>query len=114
MGAAALPVRLLACGARLLLRLIGRIVFESAIGRAFEILELPGFERPYETRKPQAAKKQSGRDQPEKRGHAVSSSLAVLSRIAFSVTRIDDVDIAMAATRGVTNPAMARGTKMRL
>ena len=38
----------------------------------------------------------------------------VVSRTALAVTAIDDADIAIAASNGVTHPTTARGTKMQL
>lgn len=92
----------------------GRFVLKSPIGRAFQILILAGFERPKEGRKPHAAQEERRRNEPDKRRHSDNSSFAVRRRKAFTVTMMEEVDMAMAAMSGVTRPATARGTKSTL
>lgn len=75
------------------------IVLERPIGRALEILELARTERPQKGEQSKAPKKKRSRDEPGERRHDFRIPA---SRVAFSVTRIDDVDITMAAISGVT------------
>ena len=86
-----------------------RLVLEGAIGCAVEILELAG-QRPDEAENPG----HPATARPVSAMEAVMLSALPISRIAFGVTRIDEVDMAIAASSGVTNPAMASGTKTRL
>ncbi len=79
--------------------LIRRIVFQRAIGCAFQVFELAGAQRPQEGDKAKPAKKERRRYQPCECSHDFRTPA---SRVAFSVTRIDDVDITMAAISGVT------------
>jgi hypothetical protein len=88
-----------------------RLVFERAVGRAFQVLVLARPERPEESGKSQAAHTKGKRNKPRKYGHCANSSFAVRKRSAFTVTTIDEVDIATAAINGVTIPAMASGMK---
>ena len=88
-----------------------RLVLKRPVGRAFQILVLAGLERPKECGEPNAAHKEGQRNEPCKCGHCANSSFAVRKRSAFTVTMMDDVDIAMAAINGVTIPAMASGMK---
>lgn len=90
------------------------IVVENAVRGAFQIVELARFQRPKERRKPRASHEQRRGNEPSERRHGFNLSFIVRSLNAFAVTRIDDVDMAIAATRGVTSPAMASGTKSRL
>ena len=79
--------------------LIWRIVFQSPISCAFQVFELAGAQRPQEGDKAKPAKKERRRYQPCECSHDFRTPA---SRVAFSVTRIDDVDITMAAISGVT------------
>lgn len=88
-----------------------RLVFKRPVGRAFHILVLAGLERPKECGEPNAAHKEGQRNEPCKCGHCANSSFAVRKRSAFTVTMMDEVDIAIAAINGVTIPAMASGMK---
>ena len=70
--------------------------------RALEIIELTAAQRPEKRGEPQQAEEQCDRDKPGQRRHVRAPVWNPDSRIAFAVTRIDDVDMASAATRGVT------------
>jgi len=91
--------------------LIRGLVLERAIGGAIKIVELAGAERPQKRRKTDAAKQQRHRNQPSERGH---DRPLPARRAALRVTRIDEVDMTMAAISGVTKPAMASGTHTAL
>lgn len=78
--------------------------------RPVQVFELPGFQGPKECRKAEQAKKQGGRHQIDKDTHGLTH----FSRKAFTVTSRDDDDMAMAASSGVTRPAMASGTAAKL
>ena len=91
--------------------LLGRIVLERTVGGAFEVLELAGAERPEKRGKPQPAEEQRGRHEPGERRHGGGLPA---SRSALAVTRIDEVDMTIAAISGVTKPAMASGTQTML
>lgn len=82
-----------------LAEILRRIVLERAIGSAFEILELARVERPEKGEQAKRAKEQRRWDEPGERGHDFGPPA---SRAAFSVTRIDEVDITIAAISGVT------------
>lgn len=91
-----------------------RVILQDAIGGSVKILELTGLQRPQERRKPQQAEEQRDRDEPGEGGHGFSLASLLRSLSAFAVTKIDEVDIAIAATSGVTNPAIAIGTNSTL
>ena len=63
---------------------------------------------------PTRPRKQRAGNEPGERGHRASSRRMVLSRTALAVTAIEEADMAMAASSGVTSPAMASGTNTRL
>jgi len=86
------------------------VIDKDAQGCTIEIIELPARRRPEECRKPEQAKQQRYRDEDGNDAHRA----ARLRRNAFTTTRIDEHDMASAATRGVTWPAIARGTASRL
>jgi hypothetical protein len=86
----------------------GWIVFKGAIGRAFEIVELARAERPQERCETEPAESKGRRHEPSKRRHGRTLPAR---RAALATTRIDDVDMTMAAISGVTRPAMASTRK---
>ena len=88
-----------------------RLVLEGPIGRALQILELAGTQGPEKGHKPNSAEEQRRRDEPSQRRHDFRTQA---SRMAFDVTRIEDVAITIAAISGVTKPAMASGTQIML
>jgi len=88
-----------------------RLVLQRPIGRAFQILELAGPQGPEEGHKPKSAKQKRRRDEPGQSRHGFRTKA---SRMAFAVTRIEDVAITTAAISGVTKPAMASGTQIIL
>src|SRR6476660_9519170 len=92
-------------------RVFRRIILQCPISGAFQIIELAGAERPEKGEKADRAEQECRRHEPGKRGHDFRTPA---SRAALSVTRIDEVDITMAAISGVTQPDMAKGTAMIL
>ena len=90
-------------------------VFECTPRRTLEILELARIERPQERGQAHATKGECNGYQPGKSGHGQRTfSFLTRSRRAFAVTPIEEADMAMAASSGVTMPAMASGTKTAL
>ena len=103
------------------------VVREHTNSGTFKIVELPVADRPDE-------REQAGQAQAERQRHeidedvhgrtamACGTSFAAAaaargirrSRKALSVTRIEEPDIAAAATNGVTKPAIATGTAIAL
>lgn len=90
------------------------VILQNAISGALQIVELPGPERPQEPGKADEAEEQRDGNEPGKSTHGASLMVMARNRTAFAVTRIEEVDIATAAIRGVTKPAAAIGTKIRL
>ena len=97
---------------------------ESARG-AVEVLVLAGSEAPEKAPEPDEAENEACRDKNRERAHAgLARSEAgrpdwtapppKSSRRALPTTRIEEADIATAATRGVTRPTTAIGTAMQL
>ena len=86
--------------------MIVKIRKQKALGIAFGVVKLAIFQRPEERQKPAKAQNQRDWDQPEQDCHFTLK--------AFSDTRIDEVDIASAATSGEASPAIAKGTEIRL
>lgn len=91
------------------------VLVEDALRRAVEIFELSAFYRPKEGKQACQAHPKGDRNQPrQKPRHAVAgrrtsafdvgagSRLSESTRSELVTTRIDEVDIATAATRGVT------------
>lgn len=78
--------------------------------RAFAILELSVRDRPDES-------DEAGKSHQQRDGYQENETVHRADRMRRSelpTTIIDDSDIATAATRGVTNPAMAAGTASAL
>jgi len=75
------------------------LVFQGTIGCPLQILELAGAQGPEKSEKADRAQKQRRRNEPGERRH---ESLPPASRAALSVTRIEEVDMTMAAISGVT------------
>ncbi len=78
---------------------VGWIVLQRPVGGALEILELTRVQRPEKGRKPKATEQERCRDEPGERRHERPSQER---RVALRVTRIEDVDMTMAAISGVT------------
>ena len=74
---------------------------------ALGVVILPRPQRPQKRQKPEQPKPQRHRDQKDKNLHH-------FNRMAFSVTVIDDSDIAAAAISGVATPTSAKGTATML
>ena len=82
------------------------VVEQNAVGRAFKVVVLAGAQRPQEYRQSAAAEDQTRADQVEDDIHARRPC----SRKLFAITSSEELDIAAAASQGVTNPATASGT----
>ena len=76
---------------------------------SFKIIELPRSEAPHKRNQTQKPQQQRDWDQRAEDGHARYPFLQ-----AFRITRIDESDIAAAATSGVTSPASAMGMAIAL
>ena len=74
-------------------------VLQGPIGCPLQILELAGAQGPEKSEKADPAQKQGRRNEPGERRH---DSLPPASRAALSVTRIEEVDMTIAAISGVT------------
>lgn len=90
------------------------VILQDAVSRAFQVVELARTQRPEKSAQTDQPKEQRNRNEPRKGAHGASLIVIARSRTAFTVTRIEDVDIANAAIKGVTRPAAATGTKIRL
>ena len=89
------------------------IIRDGAPARAFKIIELPGAHGPEAGEKSTDAQPDGDRQENDQNVHDASPR-APRARSAFNVTRIEDPDMASAATNGVAWPLMAMGTAMAL
>lgn len=78
------------------------------MGRPVQIIELPGFQAPHESQKAERAHAEGNGNKPDQNRHQRDSLKAL------RVTRMDEPDMAMAATSGVTKPNTASGTAIML
>lgn len=101
-------------GRPLLLVLVLRqtVVGNRAPRRAFEVVELAASHRPQERGEAEAAERQREGDEIDENVHARAPGSR--ARSAFSVTRIDEPDIARAATSGEAKPRIAIGAAIKL
>ncbi len=84
---------------------------KNAGGGAIKIIVLSALERPHEGEQPGNTHQERDRDQEEETHvRAVPPPM----RNAFATTRMEDSDMAIAAMRGVTKPAIAIGTATML
>ncbi len=83
------------------------VVEQNPVRRAVEIVELTVFQRPEEGDQAEQAKPDRDGDQIQQAGHGRALRP---TRSALPTTAIDEPDMAIAATSGVTWPAMASGT----
>ena len=88
------------------------LVMQYAFCRTFRVVKLATSQRPEECCESDQPHTQGDWNQEEEHAHSVGVFLFTLS--AFSVTTIDEPDMASAAINGVTNPASAIGTAMML
>ncbi len=110
-------------------RIGGVVVGENPVRRTFEIVELPGSNRPPERRGDQQREHDGQRNQQQEDFHAVQpvcdaagaaeARPAVRTRTretrsALPTTTSDDADMPIAATSGVTKPAAAAGIAIAL
>src|SRR3546814_2965271 len=91
------------------------LIVQNAFRRTGNIFILTAFQRPEEQGEPQPAQCKRDRNQIPKDIHAASSAGRRRvdrrpSRRALATTMIEDPDIAKAATKDVTYPAMAIGS----
>ena len=90
------------------------LVIEGSPGGTIQVLELSGAQGPDKGDKAGTSQGERGRNEPGEGGHVRSSSFAVRSRTALRVTAMEEPDMAMAAIKGVTKPAIASGTQTAL
>lgn len=98
----------------LLVRLVVVIVEQDALGRAFEVVILAAAQRPEKSGEPEKPEDKGGGHEEDEDIHRLPFALPRFSRSEFSVTVIEELDIATAATSGVTKPATASGTATAL
>lgn len=84
------------------------VVEQDAVSGAVEILELARPQRPQEGAEPYRSEQERGWNKEQKTVHDMV--LARPRRKALPITTMDELDMAMAATSGVTSPAAASGT----
>ena len=82
------------------------VVEQDAVGGAFQIVVLAGAERPQKHRQTAAAKDQARAEQIQ---DDINVDLPCRRKL-FANTSSDELDIAAAASHGVTKPAAASGT----
>lgn len=91
-------------------RLTGRIfVMKNSLSRAVEVFILARSDGPEKSDQPQKAKRDGGRNEIYQNVHRLLRKVR-----ALRVTRMEDDDIATAATSGVTKPRTAKGTNRAL
>jgi hypothetical protein len=90
------------------------VVHQGAPGGAFEVLVLAGLQSPQEGAEAEQAEAQRDRNKIDQDFHATCSGGARFDRNALRVTRIDDPDMASAATSGLARPRIAIGTATAL
>ena len=83
------------------------ILEQDAVGGPVQVVELAGLQSPEESDQPDTPENEGDGNEHQKVGQPV---LPRDSRRALPITTSDDVDMAIAAIRGVTNPATAIGT----
>lgn len=98
----------------LLVRLVVVIVEQDAFRRALEVVILAAPQRPEKPGEPEKTEDKGGGDEKDEDIHLLPFVLPRFSRSEFSVTVIEELDIATAATSGVTKPATASGTATAL
>ena len=81
------------------------VVEKNAIRRAFHVLVLTAPQRPEENRQPATAEDETRPQQIQDDVHA-----NLRRRKLLAITSSDELDIAAAASQGVTKPATASGT----
>lgn len=87
------------------------IVEQDPIGRPVQILELPGPQGPQESDQPKRTENQGDWNQHQQIAHQI---LPRESLSALVMTTTEEVDMEIAAIKGVTIPAMASGMVNRL
>src|SRR3954469_11000112 len=90
------------------------VVGDGTPGRAIEILVLSVLERPEKREETGETEPERERHENDEDFHQDLRTAAERARSAFTMTRIDEPDIAAAAISGVTIPAMASGTASAL
>src|SRR4051794_22423374 len=90
------------------------VVGDGAPGRAVEILVLTVLERPEKREETGETEPERERHENDEDFHQDLRTATERARSAFTMTRIDEPDIAAAAISGVTMPLMASGTASTL
>src|SRR6266700_5322618 len=90
------------------------VVRNRAPGGAVEILILSALERPEERQEPSKSEPKREWHENDEDFHHDLRTATERARSAFTMTRIEEPDIAAAAIRGVTVPLMASGTASTL
>ena len=88
------------------------VVSDGSPGRAVKVVILSALQRPEEAEQADKAQRKSKRHQDNQNFHQTTYHARALS--ALSITMTDEPDIAAAAIRGVTSPAIAIGTARTL
>lgn len=92
----------------------GILVEQDAFGSTIEVFVLAAAQGPHEGHQASDAEDQGDRHQVEKVGHRAVARWPRGNLRALPITAIEEPDMAIAATRGVTKPAIAIGTASRL
>ena len=93
-------------------RLVFFLVKQNTARRAVEIFVLARSQRPEKGAEPEKPEEQCDRNEIDEHGH--DGRTPRWSRKALAMTRIEELDMAIAAISGVTTPAIASGTARRL
>ena len=91
---------------RLSMRRSRLVVEQDAPRRAVEILELAGIERPKKGNESAEAERERDGNEEKEAAHVRLRA----KRKALPMTMSEELDIASAASKGVTSPIIARGT----
>jgi hypothetical protein len=83
------------------------VVEQDPVRRPVQIIVLPRPQRPQERRQPECCDHQADHQQKQNDRHA---SVLPCKRRLFAITSSDELDIAAAASQGVTQPQTASGT----
>ncbi len=90
------------------------VVQQDAVGGAIEVFELAALERPEKGHQANQAEEERDGNEIGQRAHDRLSGCFRFSRMALAVTTMEEDDMATAAISGVTMPATAIGTAIRL
>ena len=90
------------------------VIGDGAPGRALEIVILAALQRPEKSEQADQPEAERQRHQDHQHFHHDLPCATRRARSAFSMTRIEEPDIAAAAISGVTTPLIAIGTASKL